>query len=220
MELQLKKTRDGSYTLYRPDLDEHYHSIYGAVQESQYIYINNGLQLISKPVIRIFDLGFGTGLNAILSLIDSDKSGKALIYDSIEKYPLNTGYIRKLNYTDFLPENYHDIFYKIHDYQWNVSEIAGSMKLTKISGDIRDYVFTGKYDLIYFDAFSPEKEPDLWSADIFRKIFHALDQGGLLVTYSVKGKIRRILADIGFTIQKIQGPPGKKQILKASKYLI
>jgi tRNA U34 5-methylaminomethyl-2-thiouridine-forming methyltransferase MnmC len=217
MKVDLIKTKDGSHTLYRPDLNEYYHSIHGAIQESQHVYINSGLKCISRPVIRIFEMGFGTGLNVILSLIEAEKTNRFLIYDSIEKFPLNSGIINILNYKDLIPSEYREKFLAIHHGKWDEILDFKNMQLTKISGDFLKYEFTAFYDLIYFDAFGPEKQPELWSAEIFHKIFNATNEGGLLMTFSVKGEVRRSLNQAGFKIEKLVGPPGKKQILKAEK---
>ena len=219
MNTDLKMTKDGSHTLYRKDLDEHYHSIRGARQESMHVYINPGLKEISKEVIRIFEVGFGTGLNTILSLIEAEKMNKSLVYDSIEKYPLPTDIINQLNYPDLLPAEYREVFYKIHTGKWGEVSDFGNMELTKIHADIRDYTFTGSYDIIYFDAFGPEKQPELWTADILEKIYHATEPGGLFITYSVKGEVRRLLQGLGFRVERLKGPPGKKEILRAVKNL-
>jgi tRNA U34 5-methylaminomethyl-2-thiouridine-forming methyltransferase MnmC len=217
MKLDLVKTKDGSHTLYRPDLNEYYHSIHGAIQESIHVYINSGLNEISQPVVRIFEVGFGTGLNAILSLIEAVKMKKSLVYDGIESYPLSPEVINTLNYPDILPLKYREIFYQIHKEKWNETLHFDSMVLTKIMADMNNYEFTRKYDIIYFDAFGPDKQPELWTSEIFFKIYNAIDKGGFLITFSVKGEVRRRLQTLGFSVEKLQGPPGKKQILKAIK---
>ena len=217
MYTELIETGDGSHTLFRPDLNESYHSIHGAIQESMHIFINPGITKSEKSVLRIFEVGFGTGLNVILSLIEAEKLKVSLTIDSIEKYPLSLETISKLNYPQYLPAEYKHLFHEIHEKEWNKSITINSLKLTKISQDLRSYEFQDSYDLVYFDAFSPEKEPDLWLREIFLKIYNALNIGGYLLTYSVKGQVRRDMQDIGFTVEKLPGPPGKKQILKAIK---
>ncbi len=217
MKVDLIKTKDGSHTLYRPDLNEYYHSIHGALQESQHVYINSGLKATSKPIIRVFEMGFGTGLNVILSMIEAEKTNITLLYDCIEKYPLSSELINTLNYPDFLPPGYREIYFKIHQGNWNETLYFGKMQLTKIKGDIIKYEFNSCYDIIYFDAFGPDKQPELWSPDIFHKIFNATNEGGFLITFSVKGEVRRNLQHAGFKIEKLSGPPGKNEILKAQK---
>ena len=217
MKVDLFKTKDGSHTLYRQDLNEYYHSIHGAIQESQHVYINSGLKCISKPIISVFEMGFGTGLNTILSLIEAEKTNKILIYDSIEKFPLTPGTISILNYPYLLPPEYREEFFAIHHGKWNEKLHFKNMQLTKIMDDFLNYEFTNCYDLIYYDAFGPEKQPELWSAEIFHKIFNAANVGGILMTFSVKGEVRRALNQAGFITEKLTGPPGKKQILKARK---
>jgi tRNA U34 5-methylaminomethyl-2-thiouridine-forming methyltransferase MnmC len=217
MKVDLKTTKDGSHTLYRPDLDEHYHSVYGAIEESMHIYIHCGLNIIRKPGVRIFEVGFGTGLNAILSIIEAEKTDRILRYHTIEKYPLDRSLIHKLNYNQYLDPKYHEVFYSLHDAEWDQSRNIGKTSFLKIRGDIADYKPEENYDLIYFDPFSPEKEPELWSHGIFEKIYKSLIRGGYLVTYSVKGDIRRLLTDLGFHVERLPGPSGKKHILRAGK---
>ncbi len=217
MKLELVTTNDGSHTFYRPDLDEQFHSKYGAIQESMHIFINAGLKTITKPEVCIFEVGFGTGLNVILSLIEAEKVHQALIYDSLEKFPIAKELILKLNYVNYLPAKYRPIFYSIHNEEWNKNFQLGNMSLTKYSGDIRTFNFTRTYHIVYFDMFAPDKEPELWSSEIFSKIFKAIEPDGFLITYSVKGIVRRRLQDAGFSVEKLDGPPGKRQILKARK---
>ena len=162
-------------------------------------------------------MGFGTGLNAILSLIEAEKTNKMLIYDCIEKFPLTDGIIDTLNYKDILPPGYSEKFVAIHHGKWNEQLNFQNMRLTKILGDFIKYEFTGFYDLIYFDAFGPEKQPELWSEEIFQKIFNTINKGGLLLTFSVKGEVQRGLHKAGFKIERLTGPPCKKQILRALK---
>ena len=216
MKVELIKTKDGSHTLFRPDLNEYYHSVHGAIQESQHIYIS-GLKEISKSVIRIFEVGFGTGLNTILSLIEAEKINKTLIYDCIEKYPLSPEVTNQLNYPDHIPYRYHQIFLQLHQCKWNEIIHFENMQLTKIMGDLINYEFKYSYDIIYFDAFGPDKQPELWSSDIFTKIYNATNKGGILMTFSVKREVRRRLQDSGFMVERLAGPPGKNQILKALK---
>ena len=218
MKTELIKTLDGSHTLYRSDLDEHYHSIHGAIQESMHVFINPGIIRNPKFFLRIFEVGFGTGLNVMLSIIEAEKLKKSLVIESIEKYPLEMEIIRSLNYSDFFPSGYDRIFSLIHAQKWDTPEfITPDAQLMKISGDISTCQLSGQYDVIYFDAFSPDKQPELWTVGICIKLFNALQNEGILLTYCVKGQVRRQLEAAGFIVEKIPGPPGKKHVLKAIK---
>jgi tRNA U34 5-methylaminomethyl-2-thiouridine-forming methyltransferase MnmC len=220
LELELIKTEDGSHTLHLPVLGENYHSIHGAIQESRHVFIDNGLLAVSEttPILKIFEVGFGTGLNAMLTILQTENTSKNVIYHSIEKYPLEKNIYSGLNYPDFFGKSSKKIFDEMHEAPWNKTcRMTKNFHLHKISGDIETFQFSDKYHLICFDAFAPDKQPALWTYDIFQRIYQAMYKGGLLVTYSVKGTICRCLTDIGFKIKKIPGPPGKRHMLQAFK---
>ncbi len=220
LELELIKTEDGSHTLHLPVLGENYHSIHGAIQESRHVFIENGLLSVhqNQPNIKIFEVGFGTGLNTFLTVLQTENIPTNIIYHTIEKYPLKKELHSLLNYTDFFSNRSKQIFDKIHKSPWNETyQARKNFHFKKISGDIETFEFSSKYHLIYFDAFAPDKQPGVWTYDIFNRIFQAMYEEGLLVTYSVKGTICRCLTDIGFKIKKIPGPPGKRHMLQAFK---
>jgi tRNA U34 5-methylaminomethyl-2-thiouridine-forming methyltransferase MnmC len=221
MNPELIKTDDGSHTLYVPRLNEHYHSTYGAVQESRHVFIEAGLkQIISgQSHVKILEVGFGTGLNALLSMIEAEKSGKTLHYNSIEPFPLNHDITRQLNYPELLGAGTTSFFTKMHDVEWNVEhQLTDHFILYKVLNSIDKAVLMDNcFDLVFFDAFGPEVQPELWTEEIFRKIFFSLKKGGILVTYSVKGSVRRALINSGFLVEKIPGPEGKREITRAIK---
>lgn len=217
MDITIERTDDGSDTLYIKELDEHYHSIKGAFTESQHIFIDCGLKQINKQYINIFEAGFGTGLNAILTLLNS--SNKAISYTTIEKYPLPFDVMNEINYSTLFSETEFELLKKLHASQWNKEVlITDNFKLHKIQNDLTTFSFSDYYDLIYFDAFAPDKQPEMWTTEIFINLFNHLKKGGILVTYCAKGEIRRRLQQTGFYVERLAGPPhGKREILRAIK---
>ena len=215
---QIIKTSDGSHTIYVPELNEHYHSIYGAVQESTFIFINNGFDFCKAEPLNIFEVGFGTGLNALLTAIRSKEGTREVNFTSIEKYPLGDEIISSLNHYQFAGENGKQIFDSIHAAPWNISvNICKNFNLKKIKEDLIEEPLTGKYDLIYFDAFGPDKQSEMWTNAIFGKIALITNQNGIFVTYSAKGEVKRNLKSCGFEVTLLPGPPGKRQMMRAVK---
>jgi tRNA U34 5-methylaminomethyl-2-thiouridine-forming methyltransferase MnmC len=215
---QLITTADGSHTIYVPELNEHYHSIHGAVQESDFIFIKNGLKICNADPLNIFEAGFGTGLNALLTAVEAIKSNRVVFYTSIEKYPLSEDIIKTLNHFRFAGEKAKEIFDSIHLSPWNTCvDISPNFKLYKIKGDLISDPITGNFDLIYFDAFGPDKQPEMWEKNIFSKIAATTNINGILVTYSSKGEVKRNLTNCGFKVTLLPGPPGKRHIIRAEK---
>ena len=211
-------TGDGSHTLYVSELDEHYHSIHGAIQESDHVFIINGLDYCKADQVCIFETGFGTGLNAFLSAIYSVTHNKKIFYTSIEKYPLSESIINSLNYKEFVEERYAYLFEKIHSCRWDLKQdILPGFTLLKIKGDLLTSSLKGHYDTIFFDAFGPEKQPDMWTDEVLGKISEITAPGGILVTYCVKGSVQRSLKKSGFNISLLPGPPGKRFVLRGIK---
>jgi tRNA U34 5-methylaminomethyl-2-thiouridine-forming methyltransferase MnmC len=215
---QIIKTSDGSDTIYVPELNEHYHSIHGAAQESMYIFIKNGFEFCEADPVNIFEVGFGTGLNALLTAISCFKGKREVNYTSIEKYPLDDSIINSLNHQNFAGEMGKEIFRSIHSAAWNSKvNICRNFNLTKIIGDFTIEPLNGSYNLIYFDAFGPDKQPEMWTKKIFAGIATITDKNGLFVTYSAKGDVKRNLKSCGFDVTLLPGPPGKRQIIRAIK---
>lgn len=210
-------TEDGSHTLYVPELNEHYHSIHGAVQESGFIFIDNGFRYSTASPVRIFEAGFGTGLNALLTAVESSLTERKTFYTSFEKYPLPSHITGKLNYSSLFPGEA-DIFREIHSCPWNSPfDISDNFTLLKKEGDLTEMDPEGIYDLVYFDAFGPDKQPEMWTDEVFEKMAAITVSGGLLVTYSAKGSVQRSLKRAGFNVTLLPGPPGKRQITRAVK---
>jgi tRNA U34 5-methylaminomethyl-2-thiouridine-forming methyltransferase MnmC len=215
---QLVTTSDGSHTIYVPELNEHYHSIHGAIQESTFIFINNGFDTCNADPMYIFEVGFGTGLNALLTAMKNRSCKREVFYNSIEKFPLDKETIRSLNYHYFVGKEGKDIFSSIHSSDWDIgTDIIKNFNLRKIKGDLTEERLTGKYDLIYFDAFGPDKQPEMWTKEIFDSIAAVTNKNGILVTYSAKGEVKRNLKSCGFEVTLLPGPPGKRQIIRAVK---
>lgn len=215
--VELRTSEDGSSTLYRPDLDEHYHSIHGAIQESMHVFIRAGLDQHPDSSLKILEVGFGTGLNALLTLIH--QGSKNIYYHTIERFPLNKSTVSEINYPKELKmTESRNLYLKMHQAPWNNDcEITPGFILHKEESDLVDFKPLTNYDLVYFDAFGPDKQPELWTPEIFKKISEAVNPGGLLVTYSCKGTVKRALKDAGMQIEKIPGPPGKREMLRATK---
>ncbi len=213
---EIRKTADGSDTLYVPEMDEHYHSIYGAVTESEHIFINSGFMFCRAAPVRIFEAGFGTGLNAFLTANAAISSGREVYYTSIEKNPLHEKIVKSLKYNELIPGG--QMFELIHSCPWNEPvRLCTNFTLTKLKADLITDEIKGDYDVVYFDAFGPEKQPEMWSRNVFRKISAIMASGGILVTYSVKGDVKRLLKESGFSIELLPGPPGKRHIMRAVK---
>lgn len=213
-------TEDGSHSLFVSALNESYHSRHGAINESMHIFINEGLKKhLSKEKINILEVGFGTGLNAFLTLLECKLLTNHINYHTVEPFPLHYGVISKLNYPESIGMDTLPLFMKLHESPWNIqTEITQYFCLNKMMMKLEDCSFLSDYyDLVYFDAFSPDVQPELWSAEIFKRIFAAMHQESSLVTYSAKGVVRRNLADIGFLIERIPGPKGKREMIRASK---
>ncbi len=219
MKIAIEKTADGSMTLYREDIDEHYHSVKGAFAESQYVYIEMGWHKASEifSPVRVFEVGFGSGLNAALTASAALEAKIPTEYYAAELYPLSE------ETTDFiasgLNEEYQEVFQSVNTAPWEApTPINPYFSLHKLEADFLTMELPQDLDAIYFDAFAPEKQPEMWSHVIFQKIFDALHPGGVLTTYCAKGSIRRLLQQIGFVTERLPGPPGgKREILRATK---
>ncbi|RLD32707.1 MAG: SAM-dependent methyltransferase [Bacteroidetes bacterium] len=213
-------TDDGSHTLKVEELSEHYHSTFGAVSESKHVFIEAGLQKVleaKRSDISILEIGFGTALNAFLTVLEMDAQSPSIHYYGIEAYPLEEKLWRNLNYPDILSDKGADeLFYKLHQSEWGEAcDISKGFILHKIHQKLQDYQHHGKLiDLVYFDAFGPDVQPELWTPEIFKKIADITSPGGILVTYSCKGSVRRALKEAGFVVEKIPGPKGKREMAR------
>lgn len=216
--IKIVETEDGSHTIYIPEINEHYHSVHGAIQESNYIFIARGFNFSASDPVSILEIGFGTGLNVLLTALQSSATGRLVFYTTIDNNHLDSHITESLNYAQMTGEGSREIFNRIHSSPWNTDyELLPGFILRKIKGDLTKMQLSGNYDLIYFDAFSPEKQPEMWTKKIFSMISDVTVTGGVMVTYCVKGEVKRILKSSGFRISLLPGPPGKRHILRANK---
>lgn len=220
LQVEFVLSGDGSHTLFVPAMNEHYHSVFGAINESRHIFINAGYHAVNKSAgnIRILEIGFGTGLNALLTYFESMSEGIAVDYVSIEKNPLAETLYSQLNYPEIIPlPGCREIFMALHASGWKVPvKISEKFSLHKIDIALEDFIPENEtFDLVYFDAFNPVVQPEMWTPEVFRKMAEALKPGGILVTYSTRGIVKRSLKETGFALEKLPGPAGKREILRA-----
>lgn len=214
----IKTTADGSPTIYIPDLKEHYHSVHGAIQESEFIFIERALKRVTKKNLKLLEIGFGTGLNAYLTCLEAEKKQQKICYHSVELYPVEKGLYMELGKYFSRKENGRELFLQIHDCEWEKEiEISPFFHLKKINTDIGKFRLPSGYDVVYFDAFGPEVQPQLWTAEIFSAISGMMNPGAVLSTYSAKGQVGRNMRLAGLTVVRMPGPPGKREIIVASK---
>lgn len=220
MKRELKITSDGSYTLYVPELDEHYHSIHGAVQESKHVFIKYGIQTLFKSNIRVLEIGLGTSLNALLTAIWSENTGVSVDYTGIEAYPLNDEMNKSLNYGEKIEDKKANSFFnKIIKSSWEIqNRIHSNFVIQKTQCLVEEFEAHRKYDIIYFDAFGPNTQGELWQFDILKKMHELLEDNGVFVTYCAKGQLKRDLAQLGFKVESLPGPPGKREMTRGIKF--
>lgn len=223
MRREIILTKDGSHTIAVPELNVTYHSIYGAIQESLHVFIEAGLNTSGRfrrpGMLKILEAGFGTGLNALLTFIETEKTGTKIYYETIEPYPLeeaegkSLNYCRQLSRQDLLP-----FFEKLHTCGWEQEmAVTENFIFKKTRTSLINYSANQLYHLIYYDAFAPNAQPELWTKEVFDKMYSWLVPGGILVTYCCKGDVRRAMTAAGFSVEKIPGPPGKREMLRATK---
>lgn len=218
--MKLLLTADGSHSLFSEQFTEVYHSRHGALQESQHVYIDCGLKGISLKEINILEIGFGTGLNALLSLVYSEDTQTKIHYTTFELYPVPSAMTERLNYPQLLShQNASNYFSRLHTTPWGSSQqLTACFSLLKIQADVLTYTLAkDSYHLVYFDAFAPNHQAAMWTAAMFQKNFSAIKNGGILVTYCAKGDVQRAMKQAGFDIEKLPGPICKREILRASK---
>lgn len=217
-------TADGSSTIYIPEWNEHYHSKHGAIQEANYVYLDKGLKHFiesntSVTTISILEIGFGTGLNAFLTYLQTKTFSGEIDYTAIEAFPVTNDELQTLKYPELLNEvSESETFNKLHSCNWETKErISDTFSLTKQLKMFDKIDAKNSYDVVYFDAFGPRVQPELWQASIFEKIHKAMKPKGVLTTYCAKGDVRRTLIEVGFTVERLDGPPGKRHMLRAEK---
>jgi len=218
MNAELRLTEDGSHTLFVPEIDECYHSSYGAIQESKHIFIDRGLKFCSNIQLNVLEIGFGTGLNAFLTLNEVVSSGQIINYTALEKYPVEHTLANQLNYAGLISPEHTAIFEKIHSSAWNEAiQLLPNYSLLKVETDFTTFDFSETYDVIYFDAFSPEKQAEMWTSNQFEKLYKCCNFGAVLITYCAKGIVRRAMQEAGFKVERLDGPLGKRHVLRGLK---
>ncbi len=213
-------TADGSTSIHLPDWNEQYHSKHGAIQEAYHVFIEAGLtNFADTSTLSILEIGFGTGLNAFITFLESEKRNLTIRYTGVEAFPLKAEVSKKLNYVAQLNAITSEaVFAKMHNCSWEKQvEISKKFTLTKKEQDFKDISAVSAFDLIYFDAFGARVQPELWTEQIFKIMFRALKPNGILVTYSAKGSVRRAMLSAGFFVEKLPGPIGKREMLRAIK---
>lgn len=219
MKRSIIQTRDGSTTIHIQEWDECYHSRFGAIQEAQHVFIKNGLSLFENKSISILEIGFGTGLNAFITFLESKKLNQTIDYFGVEAYPVSTDEVISMNYVSELKAESDVVtFEKMHQCNWEEQIVLrADFLLTKRQQFFEDLEDIEKFDLIYFDAFGYNVQPELWSTAIFQKMYDALKSEGVLVTYAARGVVKRSMIEVGFTVEKLEGPPGKREMFRAKK---
>lgn len=215
----LIETEDGSHSLHSEQYGTGYHSKYGAIQESDHVFIKAGLAQVAakQSAVRILEMGFGTGLNAYLSLLYGLQQQKSIYYETVETFPISQEQAQLLNYPDQLKASPRD-FLALHTAPWD-KEVAVSPTFTlcKRMDKIQQAPLSSSFDVVFFDAFAPSSQPELWEAPVLERFFQVLAPGGIFVTYCAKGVVKRCLRSIGFTVEGIPGPPGKREMTRAIK---
>lgn len=218
MKREVFITKDGSTSIRLVDIDEQYHSKHGAIQEAYHVFIKHGLDLFTDE-ISILEIGFGTGLNGFISFLESQKRHLIIDYVGIEAYPISKEEFKSLNFvTELHAEHQKEVFDTMYEAPWGKKiSINSNFYLTKRQQFFKDITDVNMFNLIYFDAFGARVQPELWGEPIFKIMYKALKNKGVLVTYSAKGSVRRALQAVGFIVERLPGPPGKREMLRARK---
>jgi tRNA U34 5-methylaminomethyl-2-thiouridine-forming methyltransferase MnmC len=219
LKRKIIQTADGSSSLLMEEWGETYHSKHGAIQEAKHVFIQNGLSLFKEQSVAVLEIGFGTGLNAFITFLEAEQTNQHIDYVGVEAYPILPEEVQKLNYVSQLDANQKDReFQLMHSCEWAVKTVVSDgFTLTKRQQYFNEITDKNQFDLIYFDAFGFQYQPELWSVEIFRIMFEALKQNGVLVTYACRGSVKRAMSEVGFTVEKLKGPPGKREMLRAVK---
>lgn len=219
MKREIIQTADGSTTIHLPEWKESYHSKHGAIQEAYHVFLKNGFSLFENQSVAILEIGFGTGLNAFITFLESQKKHQIVDYTGVEAYPVSSDEIQSMNYvTELNAEDQKADFVSMHECRWEeknqISEIFSLTKRKQFFDEIQDI---NQFDLIYFDAFGYQVQPELWSTEIFKIMYNALKEKGILVTYAARGVVKRSMIEVGFKVEKLAGPPGKREMFRAIK---
>jgi tRNA U34 5-methylaminomethyl-2-thiouridine-forming methyltransferase MnmC len=219
LKREIIQTLDGSTTIHLQEWNESYHSKHGAIQEAQHVFIKNGLSLFQNNSVSILEIGFGTGLNAFITFLEAPKMNQSIDYVGVEAYPVAPEELVLMNYVAELnADDKKDVFQKMHEISWGEKHVLNAdFSLTKRKQFFEEIDDSEKFDLIYFDAFGYRVQPELWSTAIFQRMYNALKPNGVLVTYAARGVVKRSMIEVGFTVEKLAGPPGKREMFRARK---
>lgn len=219
MKREIIQTLDGSTTIQIKEWDECYHSKHGAIQEAKHVFIKNGLSLFENQKISILEIGFGTGLNAFITLLEAKKMHQTIDYVGVEAYPISVDEVLLMNYVSELNATEESVLFdRMHESNWDEQIVFNNdFILTKRKQFFEEIDDENKFDLIYFDAFGYRVQPELWSTAIFEKMYKSLKKNGVLVTYAARGVVKRSMIEVGFTVEKLAGPPGKREMFRARK---
>jgi tRNA U34 5-methylaminomethyl-2-thiouridine-forming methyltransferase MnmC len=212
-------TKDGSTSIFLPELNETYHSRFGAIQEAKHVFIKNGLSLFNDKSVSVLEIGFGTGLNAFITFLETLETNQKINYVGVEAYPVEVEMLKSLNYVSALNATTHQsIFDEMHLSDWeSENKIASHFNLTKRKQKFEEISDSNAFHLIYFDAFGFDVQPELWNEVIFQKMYNALLPNGVLVTYACRTSIKKAMLSAGFRVEKLPGAPGKREMLRAFK---
>ncbi|OQP65778.1 hypothetical protein A3860_14365 [Niastella vici] len=226
MQRNLIVTKDGSHSVSIPEWEVSYHSVHGAIRESLHVFIEAGLhywlqQHATASRCVVFEMGFGTGLNALLTLLEAERLQRNIQYETVEAYPLEESMVQRLNYCDTLQQSFwKPVFESLHTCGWNKPElISPFFSFKKVNAFLTEYAASEPVNVIYYDAFAPNAQPELWTSAVFKQLLQMLAPDGILVTYCSKGDVRRAMLSAGFQVEKIPGPPGKREMIRASRQL-
>lgn len=217
MKREVVKTQDGSTTIYIPEMDENYHSTHGAINEAMHVFIDYGLHLFSdREEVKVFELGLGTGLNALLTFIHAKN---VVTYTGIEAFPVSLEMAKEMNYVEEAGKEFSSVFDQMHAAPWGEDVLLSDrFTLKKIQAKIQEFDMPeDHFDLIYFDAFGPRAQSEMWELPVLGKMYKGLKNEGVLVTYCAKGQFKRDLKSLGFEIEELPGPPGKREMTRATK---
>ncbi|MGO2358123.1 MAG: tRNA (5-methylaminomethyl-2-thiouridine)(34)-methyltransferase MnmD [Mesonia sp.] len=221
MKREIMTTADGSTTIHIPQWNEQYHSKHGAIQEAYHVFIKTGFNHLPKALspIKILEIGFGTGLNALITSLEAKNQNREVNYCGVEGYPVSQQELSQLNYATALDDASAEAYFqKIHKGNWEENFVVhDQFRLIKQEKMFDEIENENEFDLVYFDAFGARVQPELWEVSMFQRMYEALKENGVLVTYSAKGSVRRALQEVGFVVERLEGPPGKREMLRATK---
>lgn len=218
LKREIIRTNDGSTTIHLPEWDESYHSKHGAIQEAYHVFLKNGMSLFEGKPITVLEIGFGTGLNCFITYLESKKNNQTIDYVGVEAYPVQMDEAMQMNYPNEIDASESSIFKQMHECSWEFkNKLSTTFTLTKRKQFFQNIQDDATFDLIYFDAFGYRVQPELWSEAIFAAMFKALQPSGVLVTYACRTSIKNAMISAGFSVEKLPGAPGKREMLRATK---